>query len=1279
MILQEISLKKSLNKAYRLVKPKRPDIELFKGNLMKLLSQIDEKESEENVKIHLMDFLKDTWYKQDYLVATKGRTDFVIHTGKEAKAPSGVLFEVKRPTNKGDMVTRQNLNAKAMHELILYYLRERVNEKNIDIRHLVITNIYEWFIFDASVFEKIFAKNTKLVKSFKDWDSGQKVSTNTDLFYKEIAKPFLDELKEDIPFTWFDIREYENPLKNNDKADDNKLIALFKIFSPIHLLKIQFANDSNSLDKGFYSELLHIIGLEEIKEGSKKLIRRKAEGKRDTGSLLENAITILDLEDSLHKVPDISSYGENRQDRLFNLGLELTITWINRILFLKLLEAQLIKYHKGDQSYKFLNYTKISQYDELYKLFFQVLAKRQGDRSDAINKKYGNIPYLNSSLFEISELEDQTIKINSLDDSLDLDLYSGTVLRDSKNKPIAKSLNGLQYLFDFLEAYDFASEGSEEIQEDSKTLINASVLGLIFEKINGYKDGSIFTPGFITMYMCRQSIRLAVLQKFKTSYGWKCEAFEDLKNYIADRRSSKDVLEFNAVINGLHLCDPAVGSGHFLVSSLNEIISIKAELGILADDKGVRLSGYDIEIENDELIVTYNDGQDIFDYEVNGGNINKETQRVQKSLFHEKQTIIENCLFGVDINPNSVKICRLRLWIELLKNAYYTEETKFKELETLPNIDINIKCGNSLISRFALDSDLSKALKSIKYNINQYKGFVNDYKNAHDKELKRGLEQIINSIKSDFRTEINNNTKEQKELNKWRGDLIVLTTQTGLFEMSDKEKKKFNEDVKQLTDKIKKQELLIEEIRNNVIYRNAFEWRFEFPEVLDSDGNFTGFDVVLANPPYIQHRELAHISKYLRANYFVYSGTSDISSYFFEIASKIVKENGVLSLINSNKFFNAEYGEKLRHFLSNLRFESIINFEQVPIFDEALVSSAIFTIVKSNPSISFNYYKFFKEKLSQESLLDILNDRKETTSSKLLSEKSWLFNNTSNDGLIEKIKTKGKTISEIHSLDIKRGITTGFDDAFIVDEEKRKELVKNEKQIGTIAKPLLRGKDILRYNLHPKKLSLLFIPWHFPLHKDNTINGSSKEAETKLKTGFPILYKHLEYYKSKLENRNKTETGIRYEWYVLQRCANTYYDDFEKEKIVWGLISGNWSFAFDDKGHFLTSASFFITSQELPIKFILGLFNSRLYKYYFEKVGEYTAGGAYVLKKTSIEKFIIPSCNKESQNSIIKLVDNILGNKAEGNETLSFEKQIDDLVYKLFDLTADEIKIVEGN
>ncbi|MBK7678190.1 MAG: hypothetical protein IPJ29_02035 [Chitinophagaceae bacterium] len=222
------------------------------------------------------------------------------------------------------------------------------------------------------------------------------------------------------------------------------------------------------------------------------------------------------------------------------MGLELCITWVNRILFLKLLEAQLLKYHKGNNQYRFLNFENLPQYDEVYKLFFQVLARRYEERIEKVQRKFSHIPYLNSSLFESSEMEEATIKINMLDGTAELDLISSTVLRNDKNKPKTARLNTLQYFFEFLDAYDFASEGSEEIQEESKTLINASVLGLIFEKINGYKDGSIFTPGFITMYMCRQSIRQAVVNKFKEKYNWKAETFGDLYNYISEDRSAKN-------------------------------------------------------------------------------------------------------------------------------------------------------------------------------------------------------------------------------------------------------------------------------------------------------------------------------------------------------------------------------------------------------------------------------------------------------------------------------------------------------------------------------------------------------------------------------------------------------------------------------------------------------------------------------------------------------------------------------------------------------------------
>ena len=248
--------------------------------------------------------------------------------------------------------------------------------------------------------------------------------------------------------------------------------------------------------------------------------------------------------------------------------------------------------------FRFLNIVRVHDYDELNKLFFQVLAVKDSDRDEKIKENFGNIPYLNSSLFEPGDLEHRTIRISNLDDHLKLPVLSNTVLKDKAGKKLTGEIDPLQYLFEFLDSYDFSGEGSEDIQEENKTLINASVLGLIFEKINGYKDGSFFTPGFITMYMCHETIRRAVVQKFNEAKGWKCETINSVYNKI------EDIEEANKIINSLRICDPAVGSGHFLVSALNEIIAIKTELKVLTDKEGKRLKEYTVEVINDELIIT---------------------------------------------------------------------------------------------------------------------------------------------------------------------------------------------------------------------------------------------------------------------------------------------------------------------------------------------------------------------------------------------------------------------------------------------------------------------------------------------------------------------------------------------------------------------------------------------------------------------------------------------------------------------------------------------------
>lgn len=1028
MELKELKPRKALNKAFLKVKPNRTEIEGFKTNLIQLLDRTNDTESEEFHKNLVIDFLKKTYYDPNHFINTKGRNDLVIHNGNNASSSVGVIIEAKKPTNKSEMITTKKLNAKAFQELVLYYLRERITHKNLEVKHLVATNINEWFIFDATLFDRLFAQNKNLVKQFNDFEGGRLADTKTDFFYKQIAEPFIADIKTEIEFTYFDLQEYQKPLRNSDKADDNKLIALFKLLSAEHLLKLPFTNDSNSLDKRFYSELLHIIGLTETKEGSKKLIERNKEGERNSASILEDAIIQLDSLDKVNRLDRPSQFGSTQQERLFNVGLELSITWINRILFLKLLEAQLITYHKGDKSYSFLSLDKIKNYDDLNSLFFQVLARKYDDRNQDVKKAFEKVPYLNSSLFEPTEIEQVTLFISNLKDDKTIPVISSTVLKNDQGKKRTGNLTTLEYLFDFLNAYDFTSEGSEEIQEDNKSLINASVLGLIFEKINGYKDGSFFTPGFITMYMCRETIRKSVVQKFNETKKWNCSTVEELYDKIEDRK------EANEIVNSIKICDPAVGSGHFLVSALNEMIAVKNDLKILQDRTGKRLKEYQVEVVNDELIVTDEEGE-LFDY----NPTNKESQRIQETLFHEKQTIIENCLFGVDINPNSVKICRLRLWIELLKNAYYKNAT---ELETLPNIDINIKCGNSLVSRFAIDADLSQALKKSKWSIDSYRLAVDTYRNAESKEQKREMEKLIADIKSDFRSEISLNDPKVKKLRKLSGDLFTMTKQTQLFEMGKKEKADWNKKVSQLTEETKKLENVIEVIKANKIFENAFEWRFEFPEVLNDNGDFIGFDVIIGNPPYINFANLPETEREYYNKFELYKNKTDLYAFFVGLGAKIKNQQGFICLIIPHTWVSTTSFLPLRKLLlDQINLLSIVELD-FGVFKDAYVKTVI--IQTDNKPKS-------KIRLLDENFVLKVEIPKETIKKdeELKINLTW---NPIKHNIYTKIKNDAIKLGDI--VHFSRGIKTSNDNRFLFNENNGKDYYK-----------VIRGRNIKAYRI----------------------------------------------------------------------------------------------------------------------------------------------------------------------------------------------------------------------
>ncbi|QQS37799.1 MAG: Eco57I restriction-modification methylase domain-containing protein [Ignavibacteriales bacterium] len=1214
--LNLIQLKKSINKSYLKIKPVRDDFNKFKNELQKLLSLINDRESEEHNKNFVRDFLLNTFYARKY-VNTKGRTDLTIHIDKTGSSFAGVLIEVKSPVNKTDMISESNLNCKAMHEVILYYLRERIEHKNDEIKSVIITNVNKWFIFKADQFEKYFYKSS-LKDEYLKWRDDKKVTKLNDHFYNEIVSDYLVKTDVQIECVYFDLRNYKSRLIKAGKENEKELIPLFKKFSPQEILKESFANDSNTLNKQFYIELLHIIGLEEFKEGSKKKIGRKKEKERDNGSLIENTIRMLESKN----IDDLSLYGDSKEIQLFNIALELNIIWINRILFLKLLEAQLVNYHNGNTAYKFLDPKIINQYDDLYELFHEVLAIKPGDRNKDLIPAFNNLPYLNSSLFDQGDLEKKTIDISNLKDRYKLRYHPNTVF--NKEVIAGGELHTLQYLLRFLDAYDFASEGGEEIREERKTIINASVLGLIFEKINGYKEGSFYTPGFITMYMARETLRRAVTQKFNETKNTAYKDYDELKRNMDVSFEGRK--EANKIINSIKICDPAVGSGHFLVSCLNEIIAIKADLKILSYIDGRQVQNYNIEIENDELIITNEETDELFDYHLNpSGKEITSLQDLQETLFHEKETIIENCLFGVDINPNSVNICRLRLWIELLKNSYYKNDNSSSTLNgkgkrlsliTLPNIDINIKQGNSLISRFKIDEDIfTPADKSV---LEVYKLSVALYKNTQDKSERRELKDTIEKTKERFRgIAVDPLIKEREQMDKLTAQLHKLNVDNPLFKHEDskekeveleKKKNNLNEKITRLSKEI---ETKAEEFRK--IYSDAFEWRFEFPEVLDGEGNYKGFDVVIGNPPYIfggNEGISTTEKKYFKEIYYSGQGKVNLFTLFVERSASILFTKGKVCLIIPNTFLRVtSYHHTRKFLLDNYKFQQVTDFG-VNVFDDAITTAIVILFSNEKPEG---------------------NERTEIR--------------------FEMIKTND--ISQDEFISRNYVIALSMDDK---NEEIFKKLSIHSIQLGSIAKELIFGVVI-------------------------TKNQREIVSDKKIKGWKPFLEgRDIGSYYIKPINKY-----LNYNQELLHRARTKEIFEASEKLLIQRITGGHKPLkaAYDSKKTYnKESINNLILKQdcEYNIKYILALLNSKLINWFY--VNRFTNESKLTvnLSKEYLSQIPIKEASKKLQGVFVELVDTILTAKTKNytSDTTALEKEIDEMVYQLYGITEEEIRIIEG-
>ncbi|MCQ2918029.1 type IIG restriction enzyme/methyltransferase [Helicobacter pylori] len=1244
---------KDFIKKYNPPTPTKETIEKFKKEINSLLENVPRQDDEEFQKNEINSFLKNTY---GYRCNTNKKVDSAIYVDEEVQ----VLIEVKALNKKIEFPkNRENPLSKAFCQMVLYFLEERKKEKNNSLKHTIICNAHEFFLFDCKDLLSL-NEDKRIEKFYKNCAQKEGTDSSKPRFYEDLEQYLKEDFQGELRYTYFNLND-----------DLKELPLIYQVLSQEVLLKQKKTLDANTLNKDFYEELLYILGLEEQNEKGKTLIKP---------SRTQNSLSYA-----------LKEQYKNLDDEEV---MALLIAWNNRILFLRLLESLLISFNHFENP--FLTIENFKDFNALNTLFFEVLAKKNSERLPAIkeNKILEKIPYLNSSLFDQTPLELDGYRIRSLNNK-PLEIYPKSVLKKHEEYQEQKDLPLLEYLFEFLRVYDFTTT-PKDIKDNQNTsesvLINPSVLGLVFEKLNGYKEGSFYTPSFITSHMCKESITPIVLDKFNQTYNIECENLTELKNYFKDNYSYKEGKrkEYLNTLLTLRICDPAVGSGHFLVSALNEMVWVAYELGLIAS-----LYRHELKLENDEIII-HTPKNEVFKYTIPHSE-NDPHHHIQKELFELKKDIIENCLFGVDINPNSCEITKLRLWIELLKYSYYIfeEDKNTNNLETLPNIDINIKCANSLISRFNLNDDLKK-IPNIKKKIQEYKDLVAQYKDPNSlyplnkKDLINKIQDLKNTFSltlKDPKTKAELEKAIEKHITNYNDfaldDKSLLTglnyfipSLFGTPKLSPKEE----EEAFASYGRIRALRKKLDDALSGGEYHNAFEWRFEFPEVLDDEGNFLGFDCIIGNPPYIRQEHIKDLKPLLQKQYHdFYNSSSDIYTYFFALALNLLKEKGFSAFITSNKYARAKYGTNLREWL--LKKTTLVSYMELnalkKVFESATVDTSIISFIKQPPlkESVFDYYEPTendKENLKSTPSLSMRQNA--------LSTESFIFADTTLLDLRDKIEQSGTPLKD-WGIQINYGIKTGCNEAFIIPTEKRDEILKNcddaqkdergmserERTIELI-KPILRGKDIKRYSY---EWADLWVIATFPSLKLDIDD-------------YPSLKTYLSQFRPRIDQSG--EKGCRKktsnQWFETQDTI-AYHGDFEKEKIVYPCIMAKEPcFVYEEKGFYAPAPANIITGDKIEIKYLTALLNSKCI--YFAMRKFYMGGGIEgELKTNNLEKIPIPKITHKNQELADKITDcteRILKSKAKDPKanTQELEQKIDALVYQLYNLTDEEIKTIEN-
>ena len=806
-------------------------------------------------------------------------------------------------------------------------------------------------------------------------------------------------------------------------------------------------------------------------------------------------------------------------------------------------------------------------------------------------------------------------------------LNGGLFERDNLDeKTVCFPSNYFEDLLTMLSQYNFTID--ENDPNDAEVGVDPEMLGRIFENLlEDNKDkGAFYTPKEIVQYMCRESL-IAYLQTDQRE-----EDKEPIRQFVTthDVESLGELKEeIEQKLIDVKICDPAIGSGAFPMGLLRELFLCRSAI---------------------------------------------EPNIVEKAA-DIKRHIIQNNIYGVDIERGAVEIARLRFWLALI-----VEE---KSPEVLPNLDFKIMQGNSLLesyegidlSKLATTSDVqiyepqrnlfgelespqmriifdqTDKLKEFQANLDLYFEIT-----AHEERtcLRKSIEDYVRYIIA-YTLDIHRQAEETK-IRQISSSTTFTEKQKKAIAGAEANIVHFNE--------------MIENVENMELPNSQFFlWHTWFHDVFSRPSK-EGFDIVIGNPPYVEAKKLKYIASTLKEKFAVYSGTADLSIYFNELGLNLLAEKGIISYITTNKFFNTGYGEKVRRQLSSQHINIILNLEQVEVFENVLVSSVIFNISKriKMPKNIFTYEKFYK--LNFQEFKRQFIERQNMLGTYLqeyLNEKEWSFANMKQLILKEKIENGHLLLKDIDGVKIYRGVTTGYNPAFIISNEQRDNLITEDYKNSQVIKNMLQGRNIRKWYYNESEENLIF-----------TRRGTDIEKFPSIKSHLYAFYNNLK--PKTLDDNTEGRKPGNYKWFeILDNTA--YYLEFEKpEKIIWGLTADKWAYTLDTEQHYLPSNAYILTSETIPIRFILGLLNSNLLHYYFGFIGVMTAGGAYTLKAATIEALPIAIGTKEQQKEIANRVESILNAKAKDKQidVSSIEFEIDHLVYDLYGLSENEIKIVES-